>query len=92
MKGTVTGTDTDQTQNQSKHNGMWRSEEEEFFFFFFFLPFFVQYKSRRKPLTQQKLFTFSSAKPNNKPNVGEIVQMSQNLITWKSVQGLELQT
>ena len=91
MKGTVTGTDTDQTQNQSKHNGMWRSEEEEFFFFFF-LPFFVQYKSRRKPLTQQKLFTFSSAKPNNKPNVGEIVQMSQNLITWKSAQGLELQT
>ena len=92
MKGTVTGTDTDQTQNQSKHNGMWRSEEEEFFFFFFFLPFFVQYKSRRKPLTQQKFFTFSSAKPNNKPNVGEIVQMSQNLITWKSAQGLELQT
>ena len=91
MKGTVTGIDTDQTQNQSKHNEMWRSEEEKFSFFFF-LPFFVQYKSRRKPLTQQKLFTFSSAKPNNKPNVGEIVQMSQNLITWKSAQGLELQT
>ena len=75
------------TQHQSKHNEKWSEKEE---FFFPFLSFFPQYKSRRKPLAQQKLFTFSSAKPNNKSNVREIVQMSQNLITWKSAQGPEL--
>lgn len=44
------------------------------------------------PQSCESFFTFSPTKPSNKwQEVGETVQMPQNLTTWKSAEGLELQ-